>query len=242
MKHIRFYSIAFLTLNCLVLSASAQLSFTSGVNPMAGANGDYAAVQFWNFSNAGGSGGFSSGTGNNLYGTDPQSWTQQTYGIQFTYAPSAGEAVAKVSASSIGASIIISSVAPTELQILVGNTGLGNLTLTLTSINSVLYGGTLNGPHPFVFGGNPPTFTSDSTWSAANGATLQAYLDNPTLFSSAFTLNGTITLDAPANSANYGDNLNSLIQFNLTSVPEPSTGILFGIGLCALALVRLKRA
>ncbi len=107
-------------------------------------------------------------------------------------------------------------------------------------MNSVLTGGTFDGLDVIVFGGTPVTFAPGSTWSAANGTTLQAYLDNPTLFSSAFTLNGTITLDAPANSANYGDNLNSLVELNLTSVPEPSTSLMFTVGFGLLACLRHK--
>jgi PEP-CTERM motif len=69
----------------------------------------------------------------------------------------------------------------------------------------------------------------------------QAYLDSPTLFASGFDLYGTITLDAPANSANYGDNLNSFIEFNLAGVPEPSTWSLFAVGLGGLAFLRQRK-
>jgi hypothetical protein len=234
MKH--WPAISAFSLCGLLSSASAQLSFTSGVDPAAGPNGNYAAVQFWNFSNSGGSGEFASGSGNNLYGVDYQNWAQQTWGISFTYDPTRDVGVAQVFPDGIGTLFAIPSVPASELQITVGNTGLGNLILTLTSIDSVANGGRLTGfaGNTVVLGG-AESFSAGSTWSAANGTTLQAYMDNSTLFGSPFTLNGTITLDVPATSANYGDNLNSLIEFNLTSVPEPSTGFMFTIGLGVLA-------
>jgi hypothetical protein len=127
------------------------------------------------------------------------------------------------------------------LQITVANTGVGDLILSLTSINAVANGGTGYGPiAPEVVGGTE-NFAPGTTFSAANGTTLKAYLDSPNLFASEFTLNGTITLDAPANSTDYGDNLNSLIEFNLTSTPEPSAWTLMICGAVLIVAVRRSR-
>jgi hypothetical protein len=208
---------------CMAFSASAQLSFTSGVNPLAGPNANYAAALFYNFSNAGGMGEFSAGTPNNL-GNHPETWGQQVWGFNFTYSPADNETLAQVFGGGIGASITIPSAPANELQILMGNTGAGDLILTLTSINSVANGGVVGSQlDPEIYGGTE-NFAPGTTFSAANGNTLQAYLDNTTLFSSGFTLNGTITLDAPANSTDYGNNFGSEIEFNLANVPNPPHG------------------
>jgi len=230
MKKIQRYLLTIFSFCGLLDSAYGQLILTSGWDPNATPNASYASVQFWNFSNSGGIGEFAAGTGNNLHGTDYQTWSQQTIGIQFTYVPTKGNVYADVSGGVVGVVIPITSPPPSELQVLVANSGLGDLTLALTSINSVAYGGTIDGEGFSVYGGTPPTFTSGSTLSAANGSTLQAYLNNPTLFSAAFTLHGTITLDSPANSTYYGDGLNSLIEFNLTATPEPAAWALMVCG------------
>jgi hypothetical protein len=237
------FFVAVFALCGLLASASGQLTFTSGVDPNAAPNGGYAAVEFWNFSNTGGSGDISSGTVNNLFGISPQGWAQQVYNVTFSYAPTKGVDGLSVNNSGLNTLIAIPSIAPSELQILVANSGVGDLTLSLSSINSVAYGGILSGGGPDVYFGTPPSFASGSTLSSANGNVVQTYLNDPTIFSAAFTLHGTITLDAPANSANYGDNLNSLVEFNLTSVPEPSTCLMFTIGFGMLvwrAIVRSR--
>ncbi len=239
MKTITPFILAIFALCGLLLSASGQLSFTSGVDPSAGPNSAYPAVQYSDFSNAGGIGKFSDG--NNLSGDHPQVWSQQSYNITFTYAPNYNVIDASVNGGGIGAGITVPTAPANELQVTVDNAGVGDLILNLMSINAVANGGTGYGPiAPEVVGGTE-NFAPNTTWSAANGASLQAYLDSPALFGSEFTLNGTITLDAPANSANYGDNLNSLVEFNLTSVPEPSTCLMFTIGFGMLALLRRKR-
>ena len=238
MRKALFNSLAAVLICGLVFSASAQLSFTSGVDTSAGPNANYPAVQYFNFSNGGGQGSMSAGTGDNLNnGNLAVTWRQAPWNISFSYNPMAGGDYVIVTGRGtyvVGANITAPAVPLTELQVLVGNIGIGDLTLNLTSINSVANGGVFEA---YQVVGGTENFAPGTTWSAANGTTLQAYLDDPTLFSSGFTLYGTITLDAAPNSINYGDNLDSLIQFNLTSVPEPSSVIMLvcGTGLLAIS-------
>jgi hypothetical protein len=109
MHSAKVWSLTMLFLLGLTFHINAQLSFTSGVDPSAGPNGSYAAAEFYDFSNAGGIGKISGGTGNNLYGVNNQNWTQLTYAITFTYAPNYNEMQALVGGGGIGTALNIPS-------------------------------------------------------------------------------------------------------------------------------------
>jgi len=225
---------------------AVPVTFTSGTDPNAGNNSGYAAVRFRNFDNAGGGNGeVYIGNQANLgsvntstYGIRNTPWSEQTYAFAYIYNPLAGTATTIItptlgSVYSVSSTVTVPSASANELQILDRNTKSGDLTLNLNSINSVADG---------------LVTISEATWNAANGAYLQAYLDNATLFNSGFTLNGTISLDAPLSSSSYGNNEGSKIEINLAHVPISANSVpdggstlaLFGIGLTGVASWRRK--
>lgn len=225
---------------------AVPVTFTSGTDPNAGNNSGYAAVRFRNFDNAGGGNGeVYIGNQANLgsvntstYGIKNTPWSEQTYAFAYIYNPLAGTATTIItptlgSVYSVSSTVTVPSASANELQILDRNTKSGDLTLNLNSINSVADG---------------LVTISEATWNAANGAYLQAYLDNATLFNSGFTLNGTISLDAPLSSSSYGNNEGSKIEINLAHVPISANSVpdggstlaLFGIGLTGVASCRRK--
>ncbi len=231
----------------MVRPASAQLSFITGVDPAANPNGAYDAGLFYNFSDSGGTGGISAGTPAKLYPGSAPVWTQQVWDFAFTYNPMG---FVQATITTPGGPVYGSGVAlgppslpVTEVQLTQLNTGLAGLILSISSLNSVANGGVfLNAGYGAVAGG-AENFAPGNAWTAAYSGTLQAYLDSPTLLRSGFTLNGTITLSGSANSITYGDNLDSLIEFNLASTPEPATWALMagGAGLLGVFRRRHKR-
>ena len=239
-------------------SASAGFVFTSGTDSNAGSTGGYAAVRDRNFSNGNGHNGeVYIGTQSNLGGGprgDNQNvaWTQNTYDFTYTYDPTDKIAATTWTVHNSGnpntssQSITVPSAAANELQILDRNTLGGELTLTLTSINSVGYGGTLSGTGgSTVVTGGTRQFDG-ATWNGANSY-LNAYLKDDNLFNSGFELFGTITVGASTDSNHYGNNESSKIEIDLANVPtssaavpEPSTISLAALGVAAVVALRWR--
>ncbi len=254
-------------------SASAGLILTSGTDSTATGASGYAAVRDRNFSNASGANGTvyvgnqsalgSSGArGNNT----SVAWSQQTYNFTYTYDPTHGIAATTWTGQTTGTtntsfqSITVPSATANELSIFGKNSGAGALTLKLDSINSVGNGGVLSGTGGSVaVTGGQSLFTGiqDSTgvlssnissWTVQNNSSVNAYLYGENLFNSGFELFGTLTVGAPINSLNYGNNEGSKFEIDLAhaatppaAVPEPSTISLAALGVAAVAVLRWRK-
>ena len=245
-------------------SASAGLVFTSGQDASAGGGGNYAAVRDRNFTNAGGPNGTTYigtqknlGSGSNQGNVPSTPWTQETYNFTYTYDPTDKIASTTLTPQSSGKSyttwqgnISVPDAPANEIQILDTNSKSGDLILTLTSINSIGYGGVLSGSGGSVAVTGGTQQFDNATWNGAGGRYLQGYLYDDKLFNSGFELFGTITVGASISSSNYGNNEGSKIEIDLANVtnstngaapvPEPSTITLAALGVAAVVALRWR--
>ncbi|MEI6077733.1 MAG: hypothetical protein WCS94_19280, partial [Verrucomicrobiota bacterium] len=188
----------------------------------------YGQLVYRNFSNAsGGNAGVQIGLNgvNGTYGALTRAitlpWAQTTYNFTYTYNPKDATVSTTIGnytdSSSLGT---IASAVANEFQIVNRNTKSGDLILTLNTIYSVAKGGVFNngvvtgGAVNFGQDGNGQTFHSGTSGNPI------AFLDDPTLFNSGFTITGTLQVNSAPNSSNYGNNNSSLISFNLDNNPN----------------------